>query len=40
MYNKPMTITVNLPQELEKYLAQQAQQQGLSVEAEMLQNLG
>lgn len=39
MYNKPMTITLNLPPELEEYLAQQAQQQGLSVEAYMLQIL-
>jgi hypothetical protein len=27
-----MTLTLNLPPELEKYLAQQAKQQGLSVE--------
>ncbi|HEY9803752.1 MAG TPA: hypothetical protein V6D25_25645 [Leptolyngbyaceae cyanobacterium] len=34
-----MTITLNLPPELEEYLAQQAQQQGLSVEAYTLQIL-
>ncbi|WP_042341271.1 hypothetical protein [Calothrix sp. PCC 7507] len=34
-----MTLTLNLPPELEEYLAQQAQQQGLSVEAYTLQIL-
>nr|WP_228053363.1 hypothetical protein [Nodosilinea sp. LEGE 07298] len=28
-----MTLTLNLPPELEQYLIQEAQQQGLSVEA-------
>ncbi|WP_256871886.1 hypothetical protein [Nostoc sp. TCL26-01] len=39
MQNKPMTLTLNLPTELEEYLAQQAQQQGLSLEAYTLQIL-
>ncbi|BAY24669.1 hypothetical protein NIES2100_44640 [Calothrix sp. NIES-2100] len=34
-----MTLTLNLPPELEQYLAQEAQQQGLSVEAYTLQIL-
>ncbi|QLE59341.1 hypothetical protein FD725_10265 [Nostoc sp. TCL26-01] len=34
-----MTLTLNLPTELEEYLAQQAQQQGLSLEAYTLQIL-
>jgi hypothetical protein len=34
-----MTLTINLPPELEEYLAQQAQQQGLSVEVYTLQIL-
>ncbi|AFY32723.1 hypothetical protein Cal7507_2288 [Calothrix sp. PCC 7507] len=39
MQKKSMTLTLNLPPELEEYLAQQAQQQGLSVEAYTLQIL-
>lgn len=34
-----MTLTLNLPPELEQYLLQQAEQQGLSVEAMTLQLL-
>ncbi|MHC5823307.1 MAG: hypothetical protein ACYT04_47605 [Nostoc sp.] len=34
-----MTLTLNLPPELEQYLAQQAKQQGLSVETYTLQIL-
>lgn len=34
-----MTLTLNLPPELEQYLIQEAQQQGLSVEAMTLQLL-
>ena len=34
-----MTLTLNLPPELEQYLAQEAQNQGLSVEAYTLQIL-
>ncbi|MBD2168028.1 hypothetical protein H6G04_26945 [Calothrix membranacea FACHB-236] len=34
-----MTLTLNLPPELEQYLAQEAQQQGLSLEAYTLQIL-
>ena len=34
-----MTLTLNLPPELEQYLAQQAKQQGLSVEIYTLQIL-
>lgn len=34
-----MTLTLNLPPELEQYLAQEAQQQGLSVETYTLQLL-
>ncbi|QXE25951.1 hypothetical protein B6N60_04673 [Richelia sinica FACHB-800] len=32
-----MTLTLNLPPELEQYLAQEGQQQGLSVETYTLQ---
>jgi predicted HicB family RNase H-like nuclease len=32
-----MTLTLNLPPELEQYLTQQAQQQGLSVETYTLE---
>ncbi len=34
-----MTLTLNLPPELEQYLAQQAEQQGLSIETYTLQIL-
>lgn len=34
-----MTLTLNLPPELEQYLAREAEQQGLSVEAMTLQLL-
>ncbi len=34
-----MTLTLNLPPELEQYLAQQAQQQGISIETYTLQIL-
>ncbi|WP_375473383.1 hypothetical protein [uncultured Nostoc sp.] len=34
-----MTLTLNLPPELEQYLAQQAKQQGLSVETYTVQIL-
>jgi len=34
-----MTLTLNLPPELEQYLTQQAQQQGLSIETYTLQIL-
>ncbi|WP_254625825.1 hypothetical protein [Nostoc sp. TCL240-02] len=34
-----MTLTLNLPPELEQYLAQQAKQQGISVETYTLQIL-